>query len=385
MSTVDFSKMSDAELNQALYSMDREKFPENFAAAKAELARRQAQEQQVILTSANESHVMEFRGNAGTYFRIWIVNTLLTLITLGIYSAWAKVRTRRYMLGSTYLNNSNFDYHADPKKILMGRIVVGIFAAGYFFSQMISPFLSLALALIWAGFFPWLLVRGSIFNLTNTSYRNIRFGFKKDYQGAYRQIGWVWVIGILTFGIGFVYLPFALRKFKLNSTSFGTSRFTFTGRFPDFLKIYVKAFFLQIAAVVCVLGFVFVFSLFSRHVGILIGIFAFYGMALVSFTFVEVRQQTLTAQKTRLDQVSFKSSMETRELLWIYVSNIIASLVTLGLAIPWAVIRIHKYKISKFEVSAPIGSFEQFQAAQLTQIDSAADAAVDFWDIDIGL
>lgn len=33
-----------------------------------------------------------FTGTGSEYFRIWIVNWLLTLLTLGIYSAWAKVR-----------------------------------------------------------------------------------------------------------------------------------------------------------------------------------------------------------------------------------------------------------------------------------------------------
>ncbi|MDH4174015.1 MAG: YjgN family protein, partial [Betaproteobacteria bacterium] len=37
----------------------------------------------------------EFTGSAREYFRIWIVNLFFTLITLGIYSAWAKVRKKR--------------------------------------------------------------------------------------------------------------------------------------------------------------------------------------------------------------------------------------------------------------------------------------------------
>lgn len=40
-------------------------------------------------------HDFEFRGRGGEYFRIWIVNLALSLLTLGIYSAWAKVRTGR--------------------------------------------------------------------------------------------------------------------------------------------------------------------------------------------------------------------------------------------------------------------------------------------------
>ncbi len=35
---------------------------------------------------------LEFHGSGGEYFRIWIVNLCLTIVTFGIYTAWAKVR-----------------------------------------------------------------------------------------------------------------------------------------------------------------------------------------------------------------------------------------------------------------------------------------------------
>ncbi len=72
-----------------------------------------------------------FGGSAGEYFRIWIVNLLLSIVTLGIYSAWAKVRRLRYFYGNTFLDRHNFDYHASPVRILIGRIIVlgALFAA----------------------------------------------------------------------------------------------------------------------------------------------------------------------------------------------------------------------------------------------------------------
>ena len=50
-----------------------------------------------------------FTGTAREYFGIWIVNVLLTIITLGVYSAWAKVRRQRYFYGNTWLAGANFD------------------------------------------------------------------------------------------------------------------------------------------------------------------------------------------------------------------------------------------------------------------------------------
>jgi hypothetical protein len=73
----------------------------------------------------------EFHGRAGEYFGIWIVNVLLTILTLGIYSAWAKVRRQRYFYGNTELAGSNFDYHARPVQILVGRIIVLVLLVAY--------------------------------------------------------------------------------------------------------------------------------------------------------------------------------------------------------------------------------------------------------------
>src|SRR6478609_4191452 len=71
----------------------------------------------------------EFRGNAGEYFGIWIVNILLTIVTFGIYSAWAKVRRMRYFRGNTYLDGHSFDYHARGKQIFLGRLIVFVVLA----------------------------------------------------------------------------------------------------------------------------------------------------------------------------------------------------------------------------------------------------------------
>ena len=72
-----------------------------------------------------EREPFTFTGTGREYFGIWIVNILLTILTLGIYSAWAKVRRTRYFYGNTRLAGASFDYHARPVQILIGRIVVG--------------------------------------------------------------------------------------------------------------------------------------------------------------------------------------------------------------------------------------------------------------------
>src|SRR5262249_21595176 len=72
-----------------------------------------------------------FRGTGSEYFRIWIVNLALTVLTLGIYSAWATVRTRRYFRGNTFLGDHSFDYHASPVRILIGRAIALVLLVSY--------------------------------------------------------------------------------------------------------------------------------------------------------------------------------------------------------------------------------------------------------------
>src|SRR5437667_6745528 len=68
-------------------------------------------------------YAVEFSASAGEYFRIWIVNLALTILTLGIYSAWAKVRKRRYFYAHTHIAGESFEYRGRPVAILKGRLI----------------------------------------------------------------------------------------------------------------------------------------------------------------------------------------------------------------------------------------------------------------------
>src|SRR5215471_19629889 len=73
--------------------------------------------------TARPPEPLRFTGTGSGYFGIWIVNLLLTILTLGIYSAWAKVRRLQYFYRHTELAGSSFDFHGSPVRILIGRIL----------------------------------------------------------------------------------------------------------------------------------------------------------------------------------------------------------------------------------------------------------------------
>lgn len=118
-----------------------------------------------------------FSGNAKEYFGIWIVNILLTIVTIGIYSAWAKVRRKRYFNGNTVLAGRAFGYHATGGQIFKGRLIAFAFIVVSQLVGLIHPYLVFVPAILLMIFFPWLITRSIRFNARVTSYRNVRFDF----------------------------------------------------------------------------------------------------------------------------------------------------------------------------------------------------------------
>ena len=66
------------------------------------------------MQDTSQKREVEFTGNAREWFGIWIVNLLLTIVTLGIYSAWAKVRVLKYFHRATSIDDVHFDFDASP-------------------------------------------------------------------------------------------------------------------------------------------------------------------------------------------------------------------------------------------------------------------------------
>ena len=122
-------------------------------------------------------HNFKFYGKGAEYFGIWIVNVLFTILTLGIYSAWAKVRTLRYFHGNVEVDGERFDYLATPKQILIGRIIAVAFLCVWILADSINPIASLIVLVTGIVLYPAVAVRGMRFNMKMTRYRNVRFDF----------------------------------------------------------------------------------------------------------------------------------------------------------------------------------------------------------------
>lgn len=321
-----------------------------------------------------------FTGTTREYFGIWIVNVLLTIVTLGIYSAWAKVRRQRYFYGNTFLAGSSFEYHARPMQILIGRIVVVGFLVVYNVTLQIYPLVGGIIGVIFLFAVPWFVMRGLRFSARVTSYRNVRFDFTGGYWGAF--LAYV-LGGALVYGTAGILAPLASQwmwNYSLGNLRYGDRPVQCD---PRLEKLYGQWW---LPALLMVLGFVFVVLLIvavaaasSAGIGAFfdndtmpdlppyVFILAVYAV-LIPFIVLYAIAGLLYAAGTR--NVAFNetiidgrhalySNIGRWRYVWISVSNVAATIFTLGLARPWAAIRMAKYMATVTALDAT-GSFDTY-------------------------
>ncbi|MFK7733452.1 MAG: YjgN family protein [Pseudomonadales bacterium] len=415
--------------------------------------------------SIRSDYPFEFTGRTGEYFRIWIVNILLTIVTLGIYSAWAKVRNHRYFYGNTLLDGSAFEYTADPIKILRGRIIAVVVLIAYQSAGLVSTSASVIAFAILMIIMPAMIVLALRFRMRYTSWRNIPFGFVPNFKMAYLLFGLPMLLGLAMIaltasfesglsdmgvdletgnyeepaepvnestddasqdsnnnaetdedsermtpeqaaqleemGIQFLWVfgglmlafwclfPLWLRfyyKFVADHTRYGRTHFRFLATVAEFYSIYIIAALLLVAAAVALallLGGMSALGFSDESAvamaGGVIGVMIF----LLVQSYVQTQRANVVYSNIELEDIGFRSELKVSTMAWLYISNTVAIIVSLGLMIPWAKIRVARYRASTMTLYA--NNFDAFQARAAADVDAEGAEISDFMDFDLGL
>lgn len=335
-----------------------------------------------------------FSGTGFEYFKIWIVNILLSIVTLGIYSAWAKVRNKQYFYGNTHIADATFEYTAEPLKILKGRIIAFVLYVGVGVSGHISPILQLVVSLVFLAFLPWIIVSSLRFNARHSSYRNISFRFHGTVGGALAAfIGWP-LLAILTFGLLF---PFAWKKqaaYITNNHTYGAEPFNFDVHVKEYYKmllILIGVSVVFFVALFAVLGGAAALSMFGEDgfnpaallavIPMIVAYLAFYiGLG----AYVVVTMANIHWNNTRLQDHQFEANWSVFSYFKLFVINTIGILLTLGLFVPFAKVRTAAYKAEHTALVVD-GDLDGFIANKLEESNSLAEGVHDLFDIDISI
>ena len=332
-----------------------------------------------IASGETRELAFEFRGDGAEYFKIWIVNILLTIVTLGIYSAWAKVRNNRYFYSNLYLDGESFRYLADPITILKSRIIAVVVFAAFIVLSELFPVAGLVLALALMAITPLLVVRSLAFNHRMSAYRNIQFRFDASYGEAVMAL-LVWpILGMLTAGILYPYAILKSSEFIVRNSSYGTAAFDFDAETWDYGRIVLIFLGVLIATLFLTVGL----TLLGTGVGSALSpIIALSGYVLAG-VYLTVMLTNVYYNSTSLQAHELAANLEVPGYLKVFVVNVILTVITLGLFLPFAKVRMAKYRADHTQFIAA-GSLEEFAAAEKEQVSALGEELGEVFDFDVG-
>lgn len=338
---------------------------------------------------APASHAFVFHGNTQEYFRIWIVNTLLTLITLGLYLAWAKVRKRRYLRGNTELMGHRFDYRADPARILVGNVLVGIMFIAYMVVGEVYPAVRFGALGVGAVLLPWVIVRSLAFNAHNTVYRGMRFYSHRTYGSAALLYLGQGLLVLLSLGFYYPVWIRNRRKFTIESHRLGDAFFRFDSPIGPIYGAYIVGGVMVVGA--ASVGTMIIVALTALNEARPPGTAALIPFMVLYLFAAYCAKHYIYAQlfnqvwnNTRLDGHRFVATLSTGTWMRLQLGNLGAMLISGGLLYPWAAIRSARYALSclAFVPERPI---EKISRLGRSGGSAVGETAAEFVGLDIGL
>jgi uncharacterized membrane protein YjgN (DUF898 family) len=346
--------------------------------------------------SQTKQYPMQFTGTGGEYFVIWIVNIALTLVTFGVYSAWAKVRTLRWFYGHTLLDNQAFSYLATPIQILRGRLIALAAIVAYSMASHFAPLLAIALVVLFFVFLPWIVVNSLRFHARQSAYRGLRFDFTGSVGEAARIYIGLQLLIPFTLGLILPYIAYRQVKFIAGNTVYGQTAARYQGSHKPFWGMYLLSFVLILLPLaIMAYGGYLTYTMQAAGVSqetaaatagtyMIAGMVVFYLMLPVISGLVQARTANLLYNGTDIGPVGFASCQRALDLIWIHLSNLVMIAFTVGLFIPWAKVRLARYRAGRLTVTGPqeLGSFVagQHQASTATGSEIA-----DLLDLNFGL
>jgi uncharacterized membrane protein YjgN (DUF898 family) len=347
-----------------------------------------------------------FTGQAAEYFRIWIVNVALTILTLGLFTAWARVRSRRYFYGHTWVAGHNFEYAADPRALLRGYLIAAGFFAAYLLSQNFSSlaWLTALLLLLFAGLYPWLTYRSLRFQAASTLHRGLGLRFHGRPRGAYAVYLWQMLLAALTLGLTYPLVVARQRRYALGQAAYGTAPVSFGGRTGQVYLIFLGGLMYALAAGIIIFGLGTVVNQtpLTRTVrGWLSGairlglpldsVLRLLGPAgallLLGFVVGQYVRAGLLRWSTGELYIGrtlrLSTTISPLRLAWIGLSNLLLQIVTLGLLTPWTAVRRARYLSGHIALES-VGDLDRFENDRQVSESALGEAASEIFSVEVG-
>jgi len=374
--------------------------------------------------------MIAFTGSGSEYFRIWIVNVLLTLLTLGLYLPFAKVRRIKYFYANTLVDGEALSFHGRPWPMFRGFVLLLALMGAYGLASKFSPTAGLLAYLLLCALWPALWRAGMQFRLANTSWRGLRFGFAGDLRSAYLAFLPVYlpgiglmlaqyfflgdmnpattpeaaaqieasakvylaisgVCGLLMLGLA----PWALaciKRYQHNGYHYAEEQTQLDTPTRRFYGLGLKVFLMGILPLVLtgVLAAV-LLPMFKGRPEILPLVFIALFLSYLFFFAVSgplfnARLQNLVWSNTRSPSLQFDSQLKARRLVILTFKNWLLTALTLSLYRPFAAVATARLRLESVSIDLQ-GDLDRWIArAGQGSSETAGEAAGDFFGFDMG-
>jgi uncharacterized membrane protein YjgN (DUF898 family) len=356
---------------------------------------------------------LRFTGSGSEYFRIWIVNLLLSVVTLGLYYPYAVARRRAYFYGNTRVGDDPLAFHGRGAAMLKGYLIAALLLGAYFGSQQLSLTLAGAALVLIVALAPALFRSGQRFRMANTSWRGLRMSFAGDTAGAYRELAVVMVVGAVVLGsnviaaavialgsgpgvglfalamfVAFVLAPYCqwrIKSYQHRHYRYGSAAANFEAAASAYYGTSLRAFALTVGLMVMLIP---VAAMLAFVLGPEPGNYAFSAVALAVYLgvwgYYAARIQNLVWNATRGKQIWFSSELSTSATAWLAARNFLLTVVTLGLYRPFAAVAMARLRLEAVTVIVAADFEDQVRAAKGSSVDASGDAAGDLFGLDVG-
>ena len=384
---------------------------------------------------------VEFSGDGGEYFRVWIVNVLLSIITLGLYTPWARRRTVQYFYGHTHVANGPLEFTAKVRNMVIGFVLFALlYVAFNVASETGNEPVVAILTVAWVLGVPWLWGSAMRFRLGNTRWRGLRLRFDAIWGEIYRAswpvfaafglwavLGFalavmapdakakaalpklsapMWILVLLGLTLTFVFVVRLEYNYKLllaRRTQIGGQAGRWFPGFGAFLRIWLGTVGVFLLSALLVTGLAMLLAMLfggaqalSERTGVMRVVFlVFFGIvAGVAGAFLAI-SPAMAYREARMFQLlwdnvgvsrlaRFKTSLRTGAFVWLRIRNVLLTALTLGLYRPFA--RVNEYRMKaestmlylKGDMAPLVGQLMQQQ-----QKDGLGDAMADALGLDL--
>jgi uncharacterized membrane protein YjgN (DUF898 family) len=338
----------------------------------------------------------------GGFFGISLLNSLLRILTLGVYHFWGKTEVRQRIWSAVRVDGEPLEYRGTGGELFRGFLIVFVvvllplgiaaFAVPLLFGQRLAGrggFEVLGWLIIFAlwGFG---IHRARRYRLSRTRWRGIRAGL----SGSSTPFAWtyLWTTLLIPFTLGWI-LPWRaarLQKALFDQTQFGDKSFTFTGRagplYARFWLVWISAivlFFGVFGAIGAVVGFEaknvqrmakpLSGAQITSIVGIVFGALLIFAMIRAWYS---SRMFNYFASETKYEGCSFRLRATVPSLVWLVASNYLIRTLSLTILSPVAEARSMRYIVDRLSLEGPVewGGIGQNQDALLTRGEGLAEA-----------